>query len=352
MTVEVGSTRVEVTAEQGPCRPGAVDVGGLEAGQTYEVYASLPGRPRARVAVATTLRPPPGRLLARLATISDLHLGETGFGARGTMTEASPRPAGREPYPQRCARAAVAEAGGWGAGLLVVKGDLTASSAPAEFHMAGALLAGAPMPVLANLGNHDVRYGMLGKAILARYGIEAPAPAARDLPGLRVVLGHTPFPGHRQGRVGPAQRDRLAELAAGAGGGALVLVHHQPESHHLPRSYPPGVPARQAGRLMQALAEANPATMVSAGHTHRCRRRDLASLVVTEVGSTKDYPGVWAGYAVHEGGIRQVVRRVAAHDAIAWTERTRAALWGAWGRWAPGTIEQRCFSHTWPDRQA
>jgi hypothetical protein len=43
---------------------------------------------------------------------------------------------------------------------------------------------------------------------------------------------------------------------------------------------------------------------------------------VTEVGSPKDYPGTWAGYVVHEGGIRQVVRRVAAPEVIRWTEST------------------------------
>ena len=51
------------------------------------------------------------------------------------------------------------------------------------------------------------------------------------------------------------------------------------------------------------------------------------------------FPGTWAGYAVHEGGIRQVVRRVAAPDAIAWTDRTRHGLGGMWGLIAPGRRE-------------
>ena len=62
------------------------------------------------------------------------------------------------------------------------------------------------------------------------------------------------------------------------------------------------------------------------------------------------YGGTWAGYVVHEGGIRQVVRRVAAPAAIRWTEETKRALLGVWGRWSPGRLDDRCLSHTWPAR--
>jgi hypothetical protein len=112
--------------------------------------------------------------------------------------------------------------------------------------------------------------------------------------------------------------------------------------------YPPGVPAGQARPFLDAVAAANPATVIAVGHSHRHRRHRHGLLVVTEIGATMHYPGTWAGYAVHEGGIRQVVRRVAAPAAIAWTERTKRALGGVWGLWAPGRREARCFSHTWP----
>ena len=70
--------------------------------------------------------------------------------------------------------------------------------------------------------------------------------------------------------------------------------------------------------------------------------------MVTEVGSTKDHPGTWAGYAVHDGGIRQVVRRVAAPEAIRWTEATRRGYLGLWGGWSAWTLDARCFTHPWP----
>jgi len=50
---------------------------------------------------------------------------------------------------------------------------------------------------------------------------------------------------------------------------------------------------------------------------------------------------------VHEGGIRQVVRRVAAPEAMAWTERTRRVLGGLWGWWASGRLADRCFTLGW-----
>jgi hypothetical protein len=71
-------------------------------------------------------------------------------------------------------------------------------------------------------------------------------------------------------------------------------------------------------------------------------------VLVTEVGSVKDHPGTWAGYVVHEGGIRQVVRRVMAPDVLGWTEATKRALFGVWGRWSPGSLDDRCISHPWP----
>ena len=87
---------------------------------------------------------------------------------------------------------------------------------------------------------------------------------------------------------------------------------------------------------------------VTSGHTHRHRRRRHGTAVITEVGSPKDFPGTWAGYVVHEGGIRQVVRRIARPDVLRWTERSAAAAFGLWCRWSPGTLDDRCFAHTWP----
>ena len=151
------------------------------------------------------------------------------------------------------------------------------------------------------------------------------------------------------GRIDDAQRAGLvAEVAAG-GRPAMVALHHPLDRWPVPTHYPPGIPQAQGDRLVAELARANPATLVTAGHTHRNRRRRRGPLTLSEVGSTKDYPGQWAGYAVHEGGIRQVVRRIADPSVMAWTESTRRALGGVWGWWSPGRLSDRCWSLTWPD---
>lgn len=343
--LSVGDDRVEVTSPG----PGAASFGGLPPATVVAVTLRGDGPPRT-VATARTLAPPPGELLCRFATVNDIHVGERRFGILRTFGD-DPS-SGLEPYPLRCARAALGEALAWGAGAVVAKGDLTYTGRPQQWSDVGRLLGGLEVPVAAVLGNHDVgRKAVDGRAALAPHGIDIPAdPFLFDLPGLRVVLGHTSVPRKGHGAVDGRQRDQIADLLATAPGPAFLAVHHYLQRYRRALTYPPGVPGDQARALLDTVAEANPATLVSAGHSHRNRRRRHGPLVVTEVGATMHYPGAWAGYAVHEGGIRQVVRRVAAPQAIAWTDRTRRAAGGVWGLVAPGLRSHRCFTHPWPRR--
>jgi predicted phosphodiesterase len=330
--------------------PGAVSFEQLNPGTSYEVTISGLGLPRRLVGRITTLAPPPGRLLSRFATVNDLHIGERRFGALAPIEDVYPLPKGWETYTLRCARAALDEALAWGAEAVIVKGDITRGAEPVEFQEAAELLNSLPVPVEVTLGNHEFHdQGTDPWLALAEHGIRVNRePWCRDLPGIRVILGHTWRRHNRAGRMEPRQRHQLAQLAAAAPAAAFVALHHQPQRWRLPNQYPPGIPGPAASALLDALAAANPATMVASGHTHRHRRHQHGPLVAVEVGSTKDYPGTWTGYAVHEGGIRQVVRRVAAPEALSWTEATYWALNGLWGTWSPGQLDDRCFSHPWP----
>lgn len=335
--------------------PGAISIGGLRPGTSYDLTVSGPGVPRQLVERVTTLRSPPGRLLDTFATINDLHLGEAGFGvARGRflIEEAWPLPEGRGPFTWRCVDSAMAEAVDWGARAVVVKGDMTAGGKGAEFHEIGKVLARCPVPVMATFGNHEFHDPNVdGRPILDQYGIEVPRqPWAVDRDGIRVVFALTPLPGQRSGVIDDRQRAQLVSLAADAPGAAFVVMHHQPQRWGWPTEYPPGIAGHQARTFLDELAAANPASLVASGHTHRHRRRRHGPIEVVEVGSTKDYPGTWTGYAVHEGGIRQVVKRIEAPDVIAWTEATARALGGVWGLWSPGRRDDRCFTHRWPTR--
>jgi hypothetical protein len=89
-----------------------------------------------------------------------------------------------------------------------------------------------------------------------------------------------------------------------------------------------------------------------AGHTHRNRVRRFPTtgdVPWVEVSATKDFPGVWAEYRVFEGGILQVLRRISAPEALAWSDRTRAMYEGTYERYAFGRLEDRCFP-IWPRR--
>jgi 3',5'-cyclic AMP phosphodiesterase CpdA len=366
MTIEVGGRRHLVGTEPpawyewpwGRQRrgdragPGALAISGLEPSTTYDVVLGGPGRPRQRVATLTTLPPPPGRLLTRFATISDCHIGDRSVGLVKPIRDPRPRPPGLAPYPVRCARAAIAAAESWGAELMVAKGDLTSLGEPAEIYQAVDVLQSASVPMEVILGNHDVRGGVDAAAMISACGLPTShAARARDLPGVRLILGHSPLADRHAGAITAHQATELAGLAGETARPVVVALHHPPSRWPIQTYYPPAIAWRDTTRLVRGLAAANPATLMLAGHTHRNRRYQVGGLTVAEVGSTRDYPGQWAGYSIYEGGIRQAVFRIAEPSAIAWTETTRRALGGLWGWWSPGRLSDRCWTLEWPGQR-
>lgn len=345
VTFAAADTKVTVS---GGSRPGAVDLAGLPADTRLHVeWEDADGR-RRRLDTVRTLPTPPGEEVCRFATVNDLHLGARGFGVVKVFRDP---PDVEVPHWLRCAGSALTEAVGWGAQRVVVKGDLTEDAQDDEWDTAGMLLSRLPVPVDVVRGNHDAHGSrQQGWEVLARHGIDMVREVAhRDLPGLRLVLLDTVIDDEHHGRVAHVH-DRAVDLARGANGPCFIAMHHYPQRFRLPNTWPPGIPASEAAPFLDAVARVNPRTFISSGHTHRHRRHHHGPLVLTEVGSTKDYPGTWGGYVVHEGGIRQVVRRVAAPDAIGWTEPTRKVLGGAWGAWAAWSRPHRCFTVVWSRR--
>jgi len=345
LTVDAGEAAVSIDGAGGA---GGLVVDGLRPGATVAVRLRAEGHPPVGLGHVTTLRPPPGRELCRFAAFNDLHIGAREFGTLRPLREADHA----DPHPVRCARAAVAEAAAWGATAFVVKGDLTQAGRPNEWAAVADLLAAPGLPVLAIEGNHETKLASVdGRAIMAARGLRLVVrPGVLDLPGIRVVGVPT---ARWHGNPGWISREAIGESASliHDAPAAFVALHHYPQRFRFPTLYPTGIPGNVAHRALDAWADANPATLVVAGHSHRHRRHDYRTLVLAESGSTKDFPGSWTGYTVYEGGIMQTTRRVLDPAAIAWTEQGRHVLGGVWGWWAPGLRSHRCYTHPGPPRR-
>jgi len=372
------TTESEMRDVEHPGGPGSVLVGHTH----HDVAAGIgiESRSQRHLLPVPNHRPPPGELLSRVATVSDLHLGAWRWGFFKTMREVGqsgdggaqvdngrssreqllpPVPApGRAPgpfaddHPVRCARSAIDDAVAWGTDLLVLKGDSAHHETVGCMSQLADLVDGYPsLPMLAIPGNHDVDKG--GRLASERLGSRGLAMIrqveAHDLPGLRLVLADTTIPGRGMGsldRVG----DDVIDAAAQSDRPVMIVMHHQLQPARIARHWPIGIPAPASVEFLDRLDRLPQSIVVTSGHTHRNRVRRHGSVLITEVASTKDWPGVWAGYNVFDGGIEQVLRRVSAPSALQWTEYSRYAVGGLWARWSPGTLSDRCLAQAWSER--
>jgi len=290
-----------------------------------------------------TLPRPPGERLATVATVNDLHLGETECGVYtgvelGPVLRSAP---GEPPYPETMSRAAAAEIAAAAPDAVVAKGDLTASGTAEEFE---AFLSwfGARFGDRLHYvnGNHDVASGRR---------FDSPAMRQVELPGVRLALLDTSVAGRASGDLSLEQLewlDQVGSEAASDGYPVLVFAHHPPDSASSPVG---GVDPEASRRLVQVFARRPALVGWFAGHTHRNRVHRLpatGTVPWAEVSATKDFPGVWAEYRVYEGGILQVVHRISSPEALDWTERTRAMFGGYYPGYAFGTLADRCFPVT------
>lgn len=328
--------------------PGSIIINDLPAGRITTVEVSWRGGSQ-RLEVGT-LSPPPGELLAQVATISDLHLGARGWGVFHTMTPARAGLSLSEDTPMLTASAAIAEAVAWGAERLVIKGDAAHHRLPEHFDMVGELVDRFPdLPMQLLPGNHDVD----NKSAV-------PLPAAvgqRSLPyitdldvadvsGLRVVAANVALEGRGDGSVDQIRRP-LLDLVAETNVPVLLTTHQQFQKYSFVTHWPPGVKAPASNDMLADLAKAQPNLLLTSGHTHRNRVHRRHGVTHTEVASTRDWPGVWAGYKVFEGGLMQSAWRIASPEAMQWFEYSKNAVGGVWQRWAPGQLADRCVTIRW-----
>ncbi|HWS44894.1 MAG TPA: metallophosphoesterase family protein [Acidimicrobiia bacterium] len=321
----------------------AARVTGLDPDTTYplsvEGAASSPLLPP----TATTLPDPPGRRLATVATVNDVHFGETECGLLGTPEELGPifRAAdGEEPYPEVMNRGAIRAIEQLDADAVIVKGDLTDRGSEdeyAEFLRAYTALGRRMHHVR---GNHDA---------MITETIAADAPTRVDVPGATLAVLDTVRPGTDRGRISAEQLDWLDALARESVQPVLVFGHHHPwdpASRERSDLYF-GINPDDSEALCAVIQRREAIAGYFAGHTHRTRVRHFPAarnVPIVEIACVKDYPGAWAEYRIHEGGYTQLTRRIDAPDALAWTEKTRAMFAGLYRDYALGRLEDRCFS--------
>jgi 3',5'-cyclic-AMP phosphodiesterase len=285
-----------------------------------------------------TLPRPGGERLATVATVSDLHLGETECGRHEDGNRVPPRrpEPGEPPYPETLARAAAAEIAAADPDVLVAKGDLTSWGSRDEL---AAFLSIFQAPFEGRLhwthGNHDTS---------SRSELD-PCPPTElvKVPGARLALVNTARPAEVGGRVDEEQLAWLDDLGADGDTPVIVFGHHPLYDH---ASFTAGIDPDDSARLVELFARRPALVGYFAGHTHRNlvrRMPETGDVPWAEIGATKDYPGVWAEYRIHEGGVMQVVHRISSPEALAWTDRTREMFGGLYPSYSFGALDDRCF---------
>jgi Icc protein len=277
-----------------------------------------------------------------------VHFGETRCGLTGDPATDAIGPIlcalpGEPAYPDVMGEAAVAEIRALDPDAVIVKGDLTDRGTREQYDAFLATYGALGDQLHWVRGNHDA---MEDPAL----GVQG-APYAVELHGVTLAVVDTTVPGLVGGALRDGQVEWLDALAAAATVPVLVFGHHPVWNLDTRRPVDPHyvIDRDDSARLLDVVNRREQIVGYFAGHTHtnRVRRYPRARNVpFVEVACGKDYPGVWAEYRVHEGGYTQVVRRIAAPDAMAWSERCRTMIQGIYRDLVLGSINDRCFMET------
>jgi 3',5'-cyclic AMP phosphodiesterase CpdA len=342
---DVVTTRVadrEVTTT-GPWH--VVRVDGLEPDHEHTLAVEGVSPTERLPATFRTLARPPGRLVATLATANDVHFGEVECGHLGAPHDDigpffSSAP-GEPPYPETMNRAVVGEMRDLDPDVVVVKGDLTSKGTDEEYAAFLAMYGTLGERMQHVRGNHDAMRD-------ASMALED-APFAIELTGVTLAVLDTVIPGTDGGQLSADQVQWLDDLAGEATSAVLVFGHHYlwdlTSATRNPHTF--GINPDDSEALARVVSRRENIAGYFAGHTHRNRIRrfpDVREMPFVEVACTKDYPGAWAEYRIHEGGYTQVVRRVTEPAAYAWAELTRGMFAGLYTDYALGPLEHRCFT--------
>jgi Icc protein len=380
-----------------------VEVTGLKPGTTYWWRAESGGLPATMTTIAnpllrptdapvaapptfTTMVPPPGRELGRVAWLNDLHFGEgtSGLALSNDMFPGGGIPPGfaadpDDPYWRFMSQAAVAEAKARGCTLLLANGDVTAEARPAEVEEARRMLdgfgalggvrhlgPGDDAAYFVTRGNHDRAH--TGDLYAACSGSEAKdcyrdAFAASYEPGtshfsVTVGTGRARYrfvgldsnDGEATGVFPAGELDYLAEQLA-QGDATIPLFHHPASDLAEVLTVPPFVGSldqADAKAFRDLIARSDNVAGVYAGHTHRnirARASETGDLPFFEGGAVKEYPGGYTVVRLYETGYLVNFYKTAAPECRAWSERSRGEYLGLYPYYTLGGLGDRNWSY-------
>ena len=381
-----------------------VEVTDLRPGTTYYWRAESAGVPAVMTTISntllrpqdaplaapptfTTMVPPPGPEIGRVAWLNDLHVGE---GVSGLAISQDGLPGGGlppgfaadpdDPYWRFMSAAAVAEARARGCTLLLANGDVTAEARPAEVAEARRMLDGfgalggaahlspgdAPAYYVTR-GNHDRVHS--GDLYAPCSGDSAAGDCYRDAFAGSYEPGSSHFSvtvgtdraryrfvgldsndGEATGVLAPGELDYLAEQLA-AGDATIPLFHHPASDLAAVTTLPPGVggldPA-DAKAFRDLLATRDNVAGVYAGHTHRntrARSSETGDVPFFEGAAVKEYPGGYTVVRLYETGYLVNFYKTAAPECRAWSERSRGEYLGLYPYYVLGGLTDRNWSY-------
>lgn len=361
----------EVTLERG-VQVHVARVTGLRPGTSYryELVSNRrafgestenPGRFR-------TLQAPGGKLLARIAVINDLHVGEQCSGTATTFAGSSVPPCFSAPnYAARMVAASVRAIRRARPDLVIANGDLTDRGRPAEVVNALKLLRRLRVPVLITRGNHDrVLAGAEGCGedgdCLRTHAFPRRAAGDNTLTSVRrvgrrlTVIGlDSCDPQSGEGRLDQEGQleflDRELTRARRQGRRAIVAFHHPVTNPAILTAIPPvtfGVGPEQGGRdCLELLARHRHVPLVLHGHTHRnyvsYDERNPDGPVFLENGAVKEYPAGFGLLTIRQGGLTRTYHRMTEPFCREWNRTSAQQYHGLHPLYTLGPLSARAF---------
>lgn len=372
-----------------------VEVTGLRPGSTYYWRAESGGLPALPTAltptgptptpappVFTTLVPPAGKEVGRVAWLNDLHFGEqvAGLAYSNPDLPGGGLPPGfpvdpDHPYWRFMSQGAVRDARARGCTVLLANGDLSNESEPSALRecrrtldafgtLGGAdhVAPGDAPRYFVTRGNHDRQRdqgrvdGRLVDDFDRRFG-EGFEPGSQHF-SVSVGTGRARYrfvgldsnDGTATGVLRASELEYLeAELARGEA--TIPLFHHPASATASLTGLPPlanGLDAADARAFRELLGRHDNAAGVYAGHTHRNHRSaDVETGVMPyfEGGAVKEYPGGYTVVRLFEKGYMVNFHKTRSTAARAWSERTRGEYFGLAPNYLLGSLEDRNWTY-------